>query len=83
MLGICYGMQLMCQALGGRVQSHAGPRVRPRALHDRHDNSEAADLFAGVPHETEVWMSHGDQVTRYPDDFVPLARTDDLPSTPP
>ena len=31
-LGICYGMQLMCQALGGKVESHAGPRVWPGAL---------------------------------------------------
>src|SRR3954468_8849528 len=73
-LGICYGMQLMCQALGGRVQSHA-VREYGRA-HCSIDNSdEAQNLFAGVPCETEVWMSHGDQVDTVSDDFLPLART--------
>ena len=36
-------------------------------------------LFAGVPRETEVWMSHGDQVDTVSDDFMPLARTRSCP----
>ena len=36
-------------------------------------------MFAGVARETEVWMSHGDQVTTVSDEFVPLARTDTCP----
>ena len=62
-LGICYGMQLMCQALGGRVQSHP-VREFGRAHCTIDDGSEAADLFAGVPARPQVWMSHGDQVDR-------------------
>jgi GMP synthase (glutamine-hydrolysing) len=74
-LGICYGMQLMCQALGGRVQSHA-VREFGRAHCSIEDSSEAQNLFAGVPRETEVWMSHGDQVDTVSNDFVSLARTE-------
>jgi GMP synthase (glutamine-hydrolysing) len=77
-LGICYGMQLMCQALGGRVESHpireygrAHCRVTPL--------KESDDLFAGVPRDTEVWMSHGDQVQLISDQFLPLASTETCP----
>jgi len=73
-LGICYGMQAMCQALGGRVQ---GQTIREygRAHCTIDDNSDASALFAGVPRDTEVWMSHGDQVDTVSDDFLPLAHT--------
>jgi GMP synthase (glutamine-hydrolysing) len=74
-LGICYGMQLACQALGGKVQS-APAREYGRAECDVID---ADDLLAGVPSPTQVWMSHGDQVTGVADDFVPLARTATCP----
>jgi GMP synthase (glutamine-hydrolysing) len=40
---------------------------------------DANELFASVPQETEVWMSHGDQVDAVSDDFVPLARTLNCP----
>ncbi len=57
-LGICYGMQLACEVLGGKVKS-AAAREYGRA---QVEITSHADLFAGVPNETEVWMSHGDQV---------------------
>ena len=65
-LGICYGMQLACEALGGHVESAA------RASTARHvaRSCEKSDLFDGLPDEIDVWMSHGDQVTRVSDDFV-------------
>jgi GMP synthase (glutamine-hydrolysing) len=74
-LGICYGMQLACQALGGKVQS-APAREYGRAECDVIDSS---DLLAGVPSPTQVWMSHGDQVTGVAEDFLPLARTATCP----
>jgi len=77
-LGICYGMQLMCQALGGRVQSHP-VREFGRAHCKIIKTVEADDLFDGVGRETEVWMSHGDQVNLISDQFVPLASTDTCP----
>ena len=38
-----------------------------------------ADLFQSVADESEVWMSHGDQVTRVSSDFLPLAKTTTCP----
>jgi GMP synthase (glutamine-hydrolysing) len=74
-LGICYGMQLACDALGGSVRG-APAREFGRA----HCEVLAADtLFAGVPEHTEVWMSHGDRVDAIADGFVPLARTPSCP----
>jgi GMP synthase (glutamine-hydrolysing) len=74
-LGICYGMQLACQSLGGQV-SPAASREFGRAHCHIH---EADGLFAGVPKETTVWMSHGDQVQTVNGDFVSLASTDTCP----
>jgi GMP synthase (glutamine-hydrolysing) len=74
-LGICYGMQLACQALGGEVRPGAS-REFGRAVVRIH---EANGLFAGVPSETVVWMSHGDQVKTVEGGFVSLAATDTCP----
>ncbi|MFM7184748.1 MAG: glutamine-hydrolyzing GMP synthase [Planctomycetota bacterium] len=74
-LGICYGMQLACDALGGRV-GRAAAREYGRS---ECEVLEAGSLFAGVPPRTEVWMSHGDQVDGIAADFVPLARTATCP----
>ena len=74
-LGICYGMQLACQALGGRVDSTPA-REYGRADCDIVDPGE---LFAGVAPRTQVWMSHGDQVAGIADDFAPLASTATCP----
>jgi GMP synthase (glutamine-hydrolysing) len=74
-LGICYGMQLACQALGGTVQPGKSREFGPALCHI----TEANGIFAGVPSETTVWMSHGDQVQRSEGDFVTLAETDTCP----
>lgn len=74
-LGICYGMQLACKALGGRVTS-APSREYGRAHCEVIDTS---GLLAGVHAQTEVWMSHGDQVTDISADFTPLAKTHTCP----
>ena len=74
-LGICYGMQLACEALGGHVD-----RVPAREYGRAHVSVSAQDgLFAGIPEQTEVWMSHGDQVSRVSEDFLSLARTTTCP----
>jgi GMP synthase (glutamine-hydrolysing) len=76
-LGICYGMQLECEALGGRVASAPAReygRAKCRLL-----DAEQDDLLAGLPPEFEVWMSHGDQVTAVSGDFLPLAATETCP----
>ncbi len=74
-LGICYGMQLACESLGGHV-GRATAREYGRAACEVLDHDL---LFAGVPRQTEVWMSHGDQVDGISDDFRPLARTATCP----
>ncbi|MGA2060884.1 MAG: glutamine-hydrolyzing GMP synthase [Thermoguttaceae bacterium] len=74
-LGICYGMQLACEALGGRVQS-APAREYGRA-HCRIIKEDA--FFANLPAETDVWMSHGDQVSQISEDFISLAATETCP----
>jgi len=74
-LGICYGMQLLCQALGGVVEP------RPTREYGRTPCQFLASdpLFAGLPASSIVWMSHGDQVVRVSEDFVSLASTPRCP----
>jgi len=74
-LGICYGMQAACEALGGTV-GRAESREYGRSNCDVISDSS---LFSGVPTSTDVWMSHGDQVTTVSDDFIPLAKTTTCP----
>ena len=57
-LGICYGMQLACQALGGKVTPGAS-REFGRAHCRIHEPTVCSPA---CPSETVVWMSHGDQV---------------------
>ncbi len=74
-LGICYGMQLGCQALGAKV-SPAKSCEYGRAQLEILDKS---DLFAGLPDATTVWASHGDQIEDTGHDFTVLARTETCP----
>ena len=74
-LGICYGMQVACEAFGGKVTS-----VSKREF--GHANCEILDsgaLFDELPSTIDVWMSHGDQVSAISDVFVPLAKTGTCP----
>ncbi|WP_146678838.1 glutamine-hydrolyzing GMP synthase [Pirellula sp. SH-Sr6A] len=74
-LGICYGMQLASQALGGRVE----PCNRREFGRARLQVKSMEKLFAGFPHEIDVWMSHGDQVRDLANDFETLASTPTCP----
>jgi GMP synthase (glutamine-hydrolysing) len=74
-LGICYGMQLACHVLGGKVLPALSREFGPALCHIQ----DANGLFAEVPSETVVWMSHGDQVQMVEGDFVSLASTDTCP----
>ncbi|MFO0851054.1 MAG: glutamine-hydrolyzing GMP synthase [Gemmataceae bacterium] len=75
-LGICYGMQLACQALGGTVGGGAHTREYGRATLTVADPN---GLFQGYPAESTVWMSHGDQVQTVSDEWLPLATTEACP----
>jgi len=74
-LGICYGMQLMAHALGGRV-AKAQRREYGRAELVVDDD---ADLLARMPKDSVAWMSHGDRIERPPKGFVRIAHTDNSP----
>lgn len=76
-LGICYGMQLMVQSMGGRVG---------RAKHREFGRAEllvrdGLDLFKGLAGENPflVWMSHGDRIETLPPGFKSIARTANSP----
>ncbi len=71
-LGICYGMQIAAQLLGGNVKPGKAREYGRTKLHVTEGENA---LMAGVPVETTVWMSHGDQVEDLGPDFVALAST--------
>ncbi|HKI34430.1 MAG TPA: glutamine-hydrolyzing GMP synthase [Gemmataceae bacterium] len=74
-LGICYGMQLACHFLGGEVKPAPSREFGRAHCHV----TDADGLFQGVPAETVVWMSHGDQVRAVSGDWLPLAATETCP----
>ena len=73
--GICYGEQLMCDLLGGRVE----------AGHDREfgraeiDVVQTSPIFKGLNARETVWMSHGDRVTAIPEGFEVIAVSEGAP----
>jgi GMP synthase (glutamine-hydrolysing) len=73
-LGICYGLQVMAHDLGGEVSPSKSREYGYARLTVIDSTSE---LFAGLPTEMDVWMSHGDHVTRLPEGFRLTAKTDD------
>ena len=75
-LGICYGMQAMAQALGGEV---AGTGTGEFGKTEIALESDAV-LFHGVPATHTCWMSHNDSVTRLPDGFRATASTPGAPT---
>ncbi|MGL5376840.1 MAG: glutamine-hydrolyzing GMP synthase [Cetobacterium sp.] len=72
-LGICYGMQLTSQLLGGLVERADKQEFGKAEL--LIDDLESP-LFKDVPNLNEVWMSHGDHVTELPEGFKQIAHTD-------
>ena len=77
-LGICYGQQLMCDLLGGKVVK-SKHREFGRAFIEVVKESV---FFKGVWQKGstyEVWMSHGDVVKKIPQDFTVIAKTDSAP----
>jgi GMP synthase (glutamine-hydrolysing) len=72
-LGICYGVQLFAQFLGGRVEKGRKREYGKGALTVR---DAACTLFARLPKTLQVWNSHGDKLTKLPRDFKPVAVTE-------
>ena len=73
--GICYGFQVMAAALGGEV-SKTGKSEYGRTEF-KVENSKG--LLSALPTEQQVWMSHGDSVTKAPQGFVTTGSTAQTP----
>ncbi|MGC6482925.1 MAG: glutamine-hydrolyzing GMP synthase [Synechococcus sp.] len=75
-LGVCYGMQLMVQQLGGVVEGATGRAEYGKAPLEVDDPT---DLLTNVDPGSTMWMSHGDSVKALPEGFVRLAHTTNTP----
>lgn len=75
-LGVCYGMQLMAQRLGGDVEAADN---REYGKVDITVTDPTAKVFAGLPEKQTVWMSHGDLVRAVPAGFRTTATSTNCP----
>ena len=73
-LGICYGAQYLAYKFGGEVAASAA-REYGRAILSVKGHSP---LFEGMPEKSQVWMSHGDTITRLPEGGEVIASTEDV-----
>ncbi len=74
-LGICYGAQLMAQELGGKVE----PATKREFGIAHLDHRDTTGLLSGMDARAQVWMSHGDLVTKIPAGFDVFGTTDNCP----
>jgi GMP synthase (glutamine-hydrolysing) len=75
-LGICYGLQLVVQQFGGKVEaSHQREYGRAELV-----ITDRGSLFDHVTQNSVVWMSHGDKVSEISDEFKSIAHTENSPN---
>ncbi|MFL0194091.1 glutamine-hydrolyzing GMP synthase [Clostridium sp. WILCCON 0269] len=74
-LGICYGHQLICSSLGGKVET---AQIREYGKTDIVLNN-SSDLFSGIDKNESCWMSHTDFVSQPPDEFKIIAKSGEAP----
>ena len=75
-LGVCYGAQLIAQQLGGEVSaSNVREYGRANLATVSNDNALTKNIFNG----SQVWMSHGDTITKLPPNATLIATTDTIP----
>ena len=72
-LGICYGIQLLAQFLGGQVEPGTKREYGKGSLQVK---DPSCPLFATLPAKLQVWNSHGDKLTRLPAGFKSVATTE-------
>jgi GMP synthase (glutamine-hydrolysing) len=72
-LGICYGLQLLAQYLGGKVEPGQKREYGKGTLRVK---DSRCPLFAGLPKAIQVWNSHGDRLTKLPVGFKSVAVTE-------
>lgn len=73
--GVCYGMQLMVQQLGGTVEQADRAEYGKASLHI----DDPVDLLTDVEQGTTMWMSHADSVVQMPPGFERMAHTENTP----
>lgn len=82
-LGICYGMQTMAAQLGGDVESSQHREFGYAQVRARGHSALLTDIEDHASPEgyglLDVWMSHGDRVSRLPEGFKVIASTDNAP----
>ncbi len=76
-LGICYGMQIITQLMGGKVARGEKREYGPAVLHIREPRGPFREL--GGEESLRVWMSHGDRIEQLPPGFKVLAVSDNSP----
>lgn len=74
-LGICYGMQLLANSLDGEVTSATKREYGPASV----NVTQSSPLFRDLPPAMDVWMSHGDHVSRLPSGFELIASSSNAP----
>jgi GMP synthase (glutamine-hydrolysing) len=74
-LGICYGLQLLTRAYGGKVEGSTQREFGPATIR----RVGESPLFRGLGDTLPVWMSHGDRVTEPPAGFEVFAVSDNAP----
>ena len=77
-LGICYGLQVMSEMLGGNVTC---PEKKEYGLQNIDIVDKSTELLKDVSEKSQVWMSHGDSVDRIPEGFRVTATTPTCPYT--
>lgn len=74
-LGICYGMQLLTAALGGKVAAASDREYGAASI----THQPRSPLLDGLKRQLRVWMSHGDRIEELPAGFLPLAASENSP----
>ena len=74
-LGICYGMQLLTAALGGKVAAAADREYGAASI----THQPRSPLLDGLARQLRVWMSHGDRIEELPAGFLALAASENSP----
>lgn len=77
-MGICYGQQTMCEQLGGKVES-GHHREFGRAFVDIKTDSPLTKGLWETGAKEQVWMSHGDRVTKLPEGFEIIGTSEGAP----
>ncbi|MGY8955989.1 MAG: glutamine-hydrolyzing GMP synthase, partial [Alphaproteobacteria bacterium] len=78
-LGICYGQQLMCHLLGGKVEDSDHQEFGRASLDIGVDDCALFDGVWSPGDQPQVWMSHGDRVTALPEGFRVVATSSGAP----